>query len=544
MNIEERRFYLKKIMMLLLAGMLLFTSVVHEAAASVKFTDLEGSYAQADIHSLAARGIVSGDGHGHFFPKKPVTRAEFTAMLVRLLALEPVYSSIRAFDDVTPQSWSYGWIHAAVNLSMVKGKEERRFDPTSWITREEAAALAARAMKQPSDPAAGQGNLTRRYKDMDDISGWAREEVNTVTSLGWMQGSQGYFRPGAAITRQEAVMLLSNILQSGSVKRALDSYGQTAASGISMGWFYQGTAAQYMAYAERAGLNTVSPRWYFLNEDGSVSNHTNDQILQWSRQNRVAVWAMLGNRFNKESTHRMLQDAAQRKSVIQSVAGYVSRYQLAGINLDFENVSPQDRELMTLFVSELSAALHPIGAVLSVDVSPDLGTDWTAAFDMEAIGYAADYTVLMAYEEHWSGSQKAGSVASLPWVTSAVDQLLTQMPASKIILALPLYTRAWNRSDPALSRDITLTEQQQLSALPSARLRWDALAGQYIADYTQKGTAYSIWTEEERSLTLKHLLAADRGLAGIAYWYSGAENKELWSAVRNARKYQSYDFKF
>lgn len=135
--------------------------------------------------------------------------------------------------------------------------------------------------------------------------------------------------------------------------------------------------------------------------------------------------------------------------MISQVAAYVKTYKLDGINVDFENVDPADREGLTAFVTSLTATLHALGAVVSVDVSPDLGTDWTDAFDYAKLGAVSDYMVLMGYEEHWNGDPKAGSVASLPWVEKALDTMLSEVVRAKTILALPLYTRDWSSVNPA-----------------------------------------------------------------------------------------------
>ncbi|MBJ8191911.1 glycoside hydrolase, partial [Bacillus cereus] len=124
-------------------------------------------------------------------------------------------------------------------------------------------------------------------------------------------------------------------------------------------------------------------------------------LSSWAKQNNKKVWAMLGNHSDPVLTHQILSDEKKRAAVIQKLAGYVKTYGLSGINVDFENVSPEDRLSLTAFISELGTSLRKAGAVLSIDVSPDLGTDWTEAFDYEALGRYADYVVLMGYDEHW-----------------------------------------------------------------------------------------------------------------------------------------------
>ncbi|NMO97788.1 S-layer homology domain-containing protein [Paenibacillus lemnae] len=529
---------LKKIVQILLAAILCFSSVSTGAEAkSVLYKDISSSYARDAIETLTQRGVLTGVGDGLFVPRKPLSRAEFTAMLMRVLNMDAVNNDISAFRDVSKSAWYYGWIHAAVNLSLVSGTGERVFEPNVFITRQEAAVMAARAMKLGNH--AVQAGRTV-YADESVISSWAKSDVRLVSSAGWMKGDQYGFRPLDFITRQEAAALIDRILNAGNVKRVVDTKAKT--KGIRMGWLYNGTTSQYISYAQSAGLNTLVPRWYYVEKDGSVSDYTDQKLLNWSRQSGTAVWGMLGNRSDIDATHSMLQSASARRTVIQSVSDYVRIYKLDGINIDFENVSGADRQQLTLFVRDMAAELHRVGAVLSIDVSPDLQTDWTAAFDYKALGTYADYVVFMGYDQHWGGSPKAGSVSSLPWFTSAMDTMLTVVPSTKSIAAMPLYTRDWKLGSPPTSEDITLIEQGRRATHYSTNLKWKPDIGQYTSTYWLHGFAHRIWMEEARSLSRKHAAAAARNVAGTAYWYSGSETPEVWRAVNNIQRYQHYHF--
>lgn len=523
--------------------LLLFTSLLIPVQASAlqapsqaAFHDISASFAKDAIYRLAQRGIVSGDGKGAFLPRNPVTRAEFVAMIARMLKLEPVQNDLSAFRDVSKSAWYYGWIHAGLNLSIVQGNGFL-FYPNAPITRQEAAVMVTRAMKQID---AYNGNTAGRYTDAVSIANWAWNAVGIATDTGWLQGSKGQFRPQDAITREETAMLLDRVLRSGNVKTTVD---RQVPSNIHMGWLYNGTTKQYISYAKRAGLNVLVPRWYYMESTGKVSDSTDLELLKWARSNGRQVWAMVGNRANAEGTHDVLSSAQSRKSVVDSIAASVSKYQLDGINIDFENVKPEDRQNLTVFITQLSTEMKRLGAKLSIDVSPDLNTDWTAAFDYAALGRQVDYVVLMSYDQHWGGSPKAGSVSSLPWSESALNKLVSQVPAKKSIIAYPLYTRDWQLASSVSSQDISLVEQGHRVRQNKASLGWNANVAQYEAAYTSGGISHRIWTEEARSLSMKHLMASKYQIAGYAYWYPGAETTDVWQAISNAERYASYSFR-
>ncbi|MGG3837933.1 S-layer homology domain-containing protein [Paenibacillus thiaminolyticus] len=503
-------------------------------SAPLPFDDIEGLYGQDDIVALYNKGIVNGFGNRTYEPETPVTRAEFISMVNRLLKVQPVASDIPAFDDVPRKAWYYGAVQAGSLLQLVDGTGERSFEPKRPVTRQEAAAIIMRAFKQPKESAAG----WLSYEDASLIAEWAVPYVSMMQQQNLMNGDGGKFRPNDPMTRQETAVVLHRALQRPDWSNALE---EAAPQRIEMGWQHELTTQQYIAQVASSPVNTLTPRWYFLDSSQTVSDHTNMTLIHWAKQNGKQVWAMVGNRFDADLTHQVLTDPARKNAVISKLTGYVKQYGLDGLNLDFENVYPKDREALTAFVTELTGELHRLQAVLSVDVSPDLGTDWTEAFDYAALGEAADYIVLMGYDEHWGGAPTAGSVSSLPWVQRALDKLLLSVPSDKVIAALPFYTREWIvQGEKLTSRDLTLIEQGEL--LRSRKTRWDSSTAQYVADFTASGVRHLVWAEDSRSLAAKYAMAANRDIAGFAYWYAGAETDDIWDALENAWKYASFRF--
>ncbi|WP_256992154.1 S-layer homology domain-containing protein [Paenibacillus sp. XY044] len=529
----------QKLVTLFAAFMLAVSTGPAYAAAgssSLPFHDISGSFARDEIVDLVHEGVVEGTGGGAFEPHKTVTRAEFTAMTDRLLKLKEVDGDIPAFSDVPRTSWYYGWVQAGLNLGIVQGKSANTFEPKANITREEAAVLIVRALKEePSAVSVGQ----LPYQDTASISAWARPYVKAAAALGLMEGANGKFRPKANMTREETAAVLDRVLQISSWDQAIHS---TPASSLQVGWQNGLTISQFIAKVKASNINTIVPRWFFLEEGtSSLSNHVDSSLLSWAKQNNKKVWALLGNHSNAELTDDILTDSTKKSSVIKQLTSYVKKYGLSGINVDFENVSTQDREALTAFVTELDQSLRTVGGVVSIDVSPDLGTDWTEAFDYNALGQAADYMILMGYDEHWDGDPIAGSVSSYPWVESALNKLLRSVPSAKTILALPFYTRDWTLKDGgATSEELTLAQQGVRTRSVAYNRSWDDNLGQYVFKYQKQGYTHNIWIEDSRSITKKYVMAADRGVAGYAFWYMGAETPDVWTAMSNADRYASY----
>lgn len=508
------------------------------AEAELPFGDISGSYAKNEIIDLYNKKIITGTSENSFSPQGLVSRAELITMLGRLLKLEPVNSPISPFTDVGRNAWYFGWIQAAVQLELAGGTSERTFTPGQPVTRQETAALLARAFKQTGSAAA----VLAVFRDSSTIATWAGGAVAAVSNLGLMKGDQtGAFRPAAPITRQETAVLIYRVLQQ---QRWVTELEGDKNPQIVMGWQYGQTAAQYQNSILQSNVNTLSPRWYFVGGTGTVSDSTVASMVTWAKNNGKRIWPMVGNRFDQAATHQLLSSTAARTAAVNQLAALVSKYDLDGLNLDFENVAAADKAVLTAFVTQLAGKLHALGAVLSVDVSPDLGTDWTEAFDYAALGKQADYMVMMGYDEHYTGSPTPGSNASLPYVQQAVSKLLQAVPAAKVILAMPLYTRDWTLKQGSVlasSVELSLTEQNQRVSSYGLRPVWNSTLGQYVVSYTGQ-LKHTIWLEEGRSLTAKFNLAARQKLAGIAYWHIGGESPDIWTSIGNAERYAGYSF--
>lgn len=508
-------------------------------ADDIPFTDLSGAYGKNEIASLYKNHIMMGTSPTLFSPHKPITRAESLTVLVRLLKLEPVQGAIPAFSDVSTNRWYYSNVQAAAYIGITEGTGSGGFGPEQPLTRQEAAVWLIRGLKQQPS-AAGMG--TPDFHDAGEIASWAAPSVNVAHTLGLLKGDNGKFRPNDLITREETAVLMARVLQTRNWSSEIN---RTSDTGIQLGWQYDQTTTQFEQSVMNSTANTLSPRWLFLEKSGAISSSIDRSLVTWAGQHNKQVWAMLGNRFDADVTHQVLSDKARSATVVSQLGDLVRKYGLNGINLDFENIYPQDKAGLTLFIQNLSTRLHTENAVLSVCVSPDLGTDWTEAFDYTALGKAADYMVLMGYDEHWGGGAVPGSVASLPWQQNGLDTIQRRVPSNKVILAVPFYTRDWtlNRDGSAASStDISITEQNKLISKYSLKPKWDNGIQQYVASYLLGSQQHRIWMEDGRSLTRKYLLGASRHIAGYAYWYVGGENPEVWAALRNAGRFSGYQF--
>ena len=217
-------------------------------------------------------------------------------------------------------------------------------------------------------------------------------------------------------------------------------------------------------------------------------------------------------------------------------------FQLDGINIDFENVYYEDRDLLVQFVRELTPILHEAGIVVSWTLTKSTSLNWSLCYDRKELGKVVDYMILMAYDEHWATSPVSGSVASIGWVEKGIVSLLEDVPAEKVILGLPFYTREWeerpaeNGGIAVKSRALSMAQAKRIISQNGSSLSWDEKAGQHFAYYTKGDKVYKIWLEDDKSIQLKAALVNKYDLAGAASWRKGFEEPIIWEVLYNELK--------
>ncbi|MDF9406778.1 S-layer homology domain-containing protein [Pelotomaculum isophthalicicum JI] len=185
------------------------------ASSAPMFKDIAGHWAAGDIESMASRQVVKGDPDGRFRPDDTVTRAEFTAMLVRLLAINGGEGGNRVFDDVGADKWYYSAVNAAVAAGIVQGYSQETFEPECPVTREQLAAMAVRGYVRGGgrllDGPAAEAVLAP-FKDQGETSGWASVFLATAVDKKIVTGYPGgLLKPGAQATRAEALVILKRL---------------------------------------------------------------------------------------------------------------------------------------------------------------------------------------------------------------------------------------------------------------------------------------------------------------------------------------------
>lgn len=298
--------------------------------------------------------------------------------------------------------------------------------------------------------------------------------------------------------------------------------------------------------APMQGVNVVSPTWFELADDkGTIKGKADPAYVKWAHQQGMQIWALFSNSFEPDRTTKALASVETRFSMIQQLIGFAQVYGLQGINLDFENVHTSDKANFVQFVRELTPLLHEQGLVVSVDVTPKSNSEmWSLFLDRAALGNVVDYMMVMAYDEHWAASPKSGSVASLPWTESSLVRIMQEdaVPASKIILSMPLYTRIWTEKKgedgkiDVSSKAVGMKKVNEIITTKKLKPVFDAKAGQNYVEYTEDGNLMRIWIEDEVSIKARVALARKYDLAGVATWQRAFQTEAIWKSIDDSLK--------
>lgn len=290
------------------------------------------------------------------------------------------------------------------------------------------------------------------------------------------------------------------------------------------------------------GVNVVSPAFFHLNSKGKLTENigqSGQQYIEWAHNNGYKVWAMVQNAGNGmiNVTSEIMNDYNKRQELINEIVSACVKYKLDGINLDFENMKQEDKDMYSRFVIELTPRLKDMGVVVSVDVTaPDGSETWSMCFDRHVIGDVADYIVFMAYDQYGTSSNKSGTTAGYNWVELSLNKFLKteEIESQKIILAIPLYARLWTEdSSGKVVKQTTVPLKNMNSIVPeNANKQWNDDLKQYYVEYKDNSYTKKIWIEDEKSLEAKISLINKNNLGGVASWEKGMETDNFWTFLQ------------
>lgn len=395
---------------------------------------------------------------------------------------------------------------------------------TSWTGRQtvtvqkDGQVRVRGGIKSPILTEVKEGDTLDYLENLDD---WVK-----VSSA---DGAIGYIETEAVSEPEEAPVHVENA--------ALEFVSVQKDYKINLAWHQvtnqAGNEALATTVAGTKGLTTISPTWYsVIDNAGTLSSLADRAYVDQAHAMGLEVWVLVDN-FNPDvSTTEVLKNQASRGFIIAQLMQAATDYGFDGINIDFEQLGEETSSHYIQFLRELTLEAHKKSLVISVD-NP-VPQNYNMYYKRGQQGKIVDYVINMGYDEHYSGGEEAGSVSSLPFVQDSIIQTLKEVPARKVINAIPFYTRLWTErfgQEMPESEALGMDEADAYVAQLQMSVEWDASVGQNVATAEDDQARYSIWIEDEKSLEEKMKLVQEYDLAGVAEWKLGFERDTVWDII-------------
>ena len=430
---------------------------------------------------------------------------------------ETIYLPISEMKDV------YG-----IEIQNLKDSKVVTIDSTN---REQKKAMA-------SKDAAVKGSTGFIAKTIDRIKKGDYVIVVSKTDDGWVKirtpnGKVGFVKSDTIVNE---VKIRDNMVEDKQINGK-----------VNMFWdFYSQYAKAPTRNEKIEGVNVVSPSFFYITNKGQFKENVGDAgkaYIEWAHNNGYKVWAMVSNSFEEnmlETTSKIMNSYENRQALIEKIVDVCVKYKLDGINIDFENMKKEDKDMFSRFIIELTPRMKEIGLVTSVDVTaPDGGETWSMCFDRNVIGHVADYIVFMAYDQNGVGSKNPGTTAGYNWVELNLTKFLKteEIESNKLILAVPFYTRLWTiSSDGKLTSSIVNMKDINKVLPDNVQKQWLEDAKQNFVEYQEKGNTKKMWIEDLDSIKEKVSLVNKNNLGGVAAWAKDRENPDVWAVISNQLK--------
>lgn len=283
------------------------------------------------------------------------------------------------------------------------------------------------------------------------------------------------------------------------------------------------------------GVNVVSPTWFkTIDNAGNISSIADYTYIENAHAAGVQVWGLCDDFDPGMKIGKVLRATSRRQRLAKNLMAEAIKYNLDGINIDFENVRQENGEDFVQFIRELGIMCRNNGIVLSIDNYPP--ASYSEYYNRTEQARVADYVITMAYDEYYSGSKEAGPVSSLKYVKDSVVNTIDQVPAEQTIIALPFYSRIWtettkNGNVELSSEACSMKYAAELAGNSGTETVWDEEAGLDYLEYRSGNSIRKIWIENPKSLDLKMKAVAGGNAAGMAFWKLGMEMPSVWDTI-------------
>ena len=279
--------------------------------------------------------------------------------------------------------------------------------------------------------------------------------------------------------------------------------------------------------------------WYWLDSDYRVKgrNYVDPQLVSTLRQNGVTIIPTVTDGFVNGRVLGTLSNSTLRSQHLQDLVDLVVKNNYDGIDLDYENIGSSGRDLFSTFVEDLAMELHRKNKLLSITVYSKSSSPgrWSTqkSHDYQRIGAAADRVNVMSYGYGYAGGPP-NPIGPVHYLEKNFAFAITKIPAKKIFLGIPFYSRDWATGEKGKS--LTHPSVASRIATYNPTLSYESKNGESSFTYTKDGVKHTVWFQSPQGMADKMKVVTKYGLGGIAIWRLGNEDPKLWNSIRKGLK--------
>lgn len=310
---------------------------------------------------------------------------------------------------------------------------------------------------------------------------------------------------------------------------------------VSLGWHsiggIAGNSTLDTMVAGTKGMNVIAPTWFSLSDnEGNFRSFAETDYVARAHELGLQVWGVLDNFNYRNETgaavdeYQVLSMTSKREQLVRNIVDTAAGLGLDGLNIDFEQLDTKTGIHYVQFLRELSASCRASGLVLSVDNYVPF--QFNDHYRLDIQGEIADYVIIMGYDEHWHGSGDPGSVASIDYVSNGIQKTLEEVPANKVVNALPLYTILWKTEGAQVTDEyITIRNVADFLTRVGVTPQWNQETCQNYAEWNDGTATYQIWIEDAESIQAKLNVMSIQGIGGVAVWRLGYGTEAVWELI-------------
>jgi peptidoglycan-N-acetylglucosamine deacetylase len=279
-------------------------------------------------------------------------------------------------------------------------------------------------------------------------------------------------------------------------------------------------------------ITTLIPEWLQLTPDLRLMTSVDQSIVEEAKAHNIKILPLVNNvvndRWDGDALHRLFTEPGAQEKFIDSMLSYVQRNDFDGINIDFEEIHPKDRDHFTEFMEKVYQSFHSKGLMATVDVPPN-----NQSFDYAALAASADRMMVMLYDEHHSLS-KPGPIASMDYAIESLNGL--DIPPGKLIISLGSYGYDWEENSNKPANPMTFREIMNLGSGTDLQIYWSKQAGNPYLRYKKNGKNHTVWFLDAVTFYNQMKWAIGSGSNGIALWRLGSEDPSIWNYLNKPQE--------